>query len=191
MQRFAPPRKADPIARRAGTSPDRISPLQGRHAVKIGLLGFSKVGKTTLFNILTGAHVAVDKYASGRAEPNVGVVKVPEPRLDRLAAMFKPKKTTYAHVDFLDIQGLEKGEAKTLDLKEMRNVDAIAHVVRDGVDIAHLLQVECLRLPLLEPLDVEEVDVGVGGLLRLEHRRKAVEPRLRDLHHPDVRLGPA
>jgi len=98
--------------------------------VKIGLLGFSKVGKTTLFNILTGAHVTVDKYAAGRAEPNVGVAKVPEPRLDRLAAMFKPKKTTYAHVDFLDIQGLEKGEAKTLDLKEMRNVDAIAHVVR-------------------------------------------------------------
>src|SRR5437867_6557979 len=130
MQRFAPPCKADPSARRAGTSPDRISPLQGRHAVKIGLLGFSKVGKTTLFNILTGAHVTVDKYAAGRAEPNVGVAKVPEPRLDRLAAMFKPKKTTYAHVDFLDIQGLEKGEAKTLDLKEMRNVDAIAHVVR-------------------------------------------------------------
>src|SRR2546425_2203983 len=130
MQRFALPRKADRALRRRGTSPDRISPLQGRHAVKIGLLGFSKVGKTTLFNILTGAHVTVDKYAAGRAEPNVGVAKVPEPRLDRLAAMFKPKKTTYAHVDFLDIQGLEKGEAKTLDLKEMRNVDAIAHVVR-------------------------------------------------------------
>jgi GTP-binding protein YchF len=98
--------------------------------VKIGLLGFSKVGKTTLFNILTGAHAAVDRYAGGRAEPNVGVAKVPEPRLERLSAMFKPKKTTYAQVDFLDIQGLEKGEAKTLDLKEMRNVDAIAHVVR-------------------------------------------------------------
>src|SRR2546426_4456589 len=130
MQRFAPPRKADRVPRWRGASPDRISPLQGRHALKIGLLGFSKVGKTTLFNILTGAHVTVDKYAAGRAEPNVGVAKVPEPRLDRLSAMFKPKKTTYAHVDFLDIQGLEKGEAKTLDLKEMRNVDAIAHVVR-------------------------------------------------------------
>ena len=98
--------------------------------MKIGLLGFSKVGKTTLFNILTGAHAAVDKYAAGKAEPNVGVAKVPEPRLERLSAMFKPKKTTYAQVDFLDIHGLEKGEAKTLDLKEMRNVDAIAHVVR-------------------------------------------------------------
>ncbi len=98
--------------------------------MKIGLLGFSKVGKTTLFNILTGAHVAVEKYASGKAEPNVGVAKVPEPRLDRLSSMFKPKKTTHAHVDFLDIVGLQKGEAKSIDLKEMRNVDAIAHVVR-------------------------------------------------------------
>jgi len=98
--------------------------------VKIGLLGFSKVGKTTLFNILTGAHAAVDKYAARKAEPNVGVAKVPEPRLERLSAMCTQKKTTCAQVDFLDIQGLEKGEAKTLDLKEMRNVDAIAHVVR-------------------------------------------------------------
>jgi len=98
--------------------------------LKIGLLGFSKVGKTTLFNILTGAHVAVEKYASGKAEPNVGVAKVPEPRLDRLSSMFKPKKTTCAHVDFLDIVGLQKGEAKSIDLKDMRNVDAIAHVVR-------------------------------------------------------------
>jgi len=98
--------------------------------LKIGLLGFAKVGKTTLFNILTGAHVAVEKYASGKAEPNVGVAKVPEPRLDLLSSMFKPKKTTYAHVDFLDIVGLQKGEAKSIDLKELRNVDAIAHVVR-------------------------------------------------------------
>jgi len=94
------------------------------------MLGFSKVGKTTLFNILTGAHVAVDRFATGKVEPNVGVARVPEPRLDRLSAMFKPKKTTFAHVDFLDIQGLQKGEAASVDLKEMRGVDAIAHVVR-------------------------------------------------------------
>jgi GTP-binding protein YchF len=98
--------------------------------LKIGMLGFAKVGKTTLFNILTGAHVSVDRFASGKVEPNVGVAKVPEPRLDRLSAMFRPKKTTCAHVDFLDLQGLQKGEAKSVDLKEMRNVDAIAHVVR-------------------------------------------------------------
>ncbi|MGH9750941.1 MAG: redox-regulated ATPase YchF [Candidatus Polarisedimenticolia bacterium] len=99
--------------------------------MRFGLLGFPRVGKTTLFNILTGAHVAVDRYAAGKAQPNVGVARVPEPRVDRLAAMFHPKKTTWAHIDFLDVHGLEKGEAKeSVDLKEMRNVDAIAHVVR-------------------------------------------------------------
>src|SRR5213593_3555983 len=94
------------------------------------MLGYPKVGKTTLFNILTGAHVAVDRFATGKSEPNVGVAKVPEPRLDRLSVLFKPKKTTSAHVDFLDIQGLQKGETASVDLKEMRNVDAIGHVVR-------------------------------------------------------------
>jgi GTP-binding protein YchF len=103
--------------------------------MKFGLLGFPKVGKTTLFNLLTGAHVAVDKYAAGKVQPNIGVARVPEPRLDRLSGMFNPKKTTYAHFDLLDIQGLQKGEAKdSLSLQEMRNADAIAHVVRGFVD---------------------------------------------------------
>jgi hypothetical protein len=103
--------------------------------MKFGLLGFPKVGKTTLFNLLTGAHVAVDKYAAGKLQPNIGVARVPEPRLDRLTGMFNPRKTTYAHFDLLDIQGLQKGEAKdSLSLQEMRNVDAIAHVVRGFVD---------------------------------------------------------
>jgi GTP-binding protein YchF len=102
-----------------------------RGAMKFGFLGFPKVGKTTLFNILTGARISVDKYATGRSQPNIGVTQVPEPRLEELARLFKPKKTTCTHIDFLDIQGLQKGEAKdSLYLQEMRNVDAIAHVVR-------------------------------------------------------------
>ncbi|MFQ5876571.1 MAG: redox-regulated ATPase YchF [Acidobacteriota bacterium] len=108
--------------------------------MRFGLLGFPKVGKTTLFNILTGTHIAVDKYAPRASQPNVGVALVPEPRLERLAAIFRPKKTTCPHVDFLDVQGLHRGEAKdSLYLKEMRNVDAIAHVVRAFRDpeIAH------------------------------------------------------
>jgi len=99
--------------------------------LKIGLLGFPKVGKTSLFNILTGSHLEVEKFSTGKAEPHLGIARVPDPRLDRLAAMFKPRKVTPAVVEYLDIQGLAKGEAKDpLFLREMRNVDAIAHVVR-------------------------------------------------------------
>jgi GTP-binding protein YchF len=98
--------------------------------MKFGLLGFPKVGKTSLFNILTGADVAVDKYG-GRGQTNIGVAKVIDPRIDRLAAMFKPRKTTFAHFDLVDVLGVQKGEsAQSVSLAEMRNVDAIAHVVR-------------------------------------------------------------
>jgi GTP-binding protein YchF len=103
--------------------------------VKIGLLGFPKVGKTSLFNILTGSHLEVEKFSTGKAEPHLGIAKVPDARLERLAAMFKPRKLTPAMVEYLDIQGLAKGEAKDpLFLREMRNVDAIAHVVRAFAD---------------------------------------------------------
>ena len=96
--------------------------------MKFGLLGFPKVGKTSLFNILTGAAVAVDKYATGRSQPNIGVAKVVDPRVDRLASIFRPKKVTYAQFDFLDVQGIQKGEGRqSVSLAEMRNVDAVAH----------------------------------------------------------------
>jgi ribosome-binding ATPase len=99
--------------------------------LKIGLLGFPKVGKTSLFNILTGSELEVEKFSTGKAEPHIGVARVPDARLERLATMFKPKKVTPALVEYLDIQGLAKGEAQDpLFLREMRNVDAIAHVVR-------------------------------------------------------------
>jgi len=98
--------------------------------MKFGLLGFPRVGKTSLFNILTGADVAVDKYG-GRGQTNIGVARVADPRIDRLAVMYKPKKTTYAHFDLVDVLGVQKGEAaQSVSLAEMRNVDAIAHVVR-------------------------------------------------------------
>ena len=103
--------------------------------MKIGLLGFPKVGKTSLFNILTGSSLQVEKYSAGKAEPHLGIARIPDARLDRLAAMFRPRKVTPAQVEYLDIQGLAKGEAKDpLFLREMRNVDAIAHVVRAFVD---------------------------------------------------------
>ena len=99
--------------------------------MRFGLLGFPKVGKSSLFNILTGAQVAIDKFATGAAGSHLGVAKVVDARVDSLARLYKPKKTTYAQFEFLDVQGVQKGEAtESVSLKDMRNVDAIAHVVR-------------------------------------------------------------
>ena len=156
------------------------------------MLGYPKVGKTTLFNILTGAHVAVDRFATGKSEPNVGVAKVPEPRLDRLSVLFKPKRTTFAHVDFLDIQGLQKGDASSVDLKEMRNVDAIAHVVRAFRDeaIPHSEgPIEPRRdIATLETeLMLADLEVAQRRLERLELNIKKAKNKEDELELPVVR----
>src|SRR5215475_2941392 len=98
--------------------------------MKIGLIGLAKSGKTTVFNLLTGSSVATARYDSGRAELHTGVARVPDPRVDRLAALFKPKKTTFATFEVVDLAGIAKGERAGLDTKEFRNADALLHVVR-------------------------------------------------------------
>ena len=161
--------------------------------MRFGLLGFPKVGKTTLFNILTGSRIAVDKYASGKTEPRIGVASVAEARLDRLATMFKPRKTTYAQVDFLDVQGLQKGEAKdSLFLREMRNVDAIAHVVRafDDPEISHsegsidpARDIETMEMELI----LADLEVAQRRLERLELNLKKAKAKEDEAELPVIR----
>src|SRR5881409_3252605 len=109
--------------------------------MRVGIFGFPKVGKTTLYNTLTGSSVPTDAYAAGKPETNIGVASVPDARLDRLSAMFRPKKTTHAKVEYLDIVGVEKGEASKGEtfLTELKNVDALLHVVRafDEANLPH------------------------------------------------------
>jgi len=98
--------------------------------MKIGLIGLPKSGKTTLFNLLTGASVATSRYETGRAEMHTGIARVPDERVDRLSGLFNPKKTTYATFDVVDLAGIQKGERASLDTKEFRNADALLHVAR-------------------------------------------------------------
>jgi len=98
--------------------------------MKIGLVGLPKSGKTTLFNLLTGARVATSRYDTGRVELHTGVARVPDARADRLRDLFKPKKTTYATFEVVDLAGLAKGERAGLETKEFRGADALLHVVR-------------------------------------------------------------
>lgn len=103
--------------------------------LKIGIVGLGQVGKTTLFRILTHAHGS--GLSSGKQEAHVGVVRVPEPRLDRLTQMYHPKKTVYASIEYVDTPGSVIEIARTgSQMASLREMDALAHVVRafdDGV----------------------------------------------------------
>src|SRR5205807_2010831 len=113
--------------------------------LSIGIVGLPNVGKSTLFNALSGASVLAANYPFATKDPNVGVVAVPDERLDKLAALYRPKKTTHAALEFVDIAGLVKGASQgeglgNQFLANIREVDAIAHVLRcfADPDVAHV-----------------------------------------------------
>jgi hypothetical protein len=104
-------------------------------SLKCGIVGLPNVGKSTLFNALTKAGIAAENYPFCTIDPNVGIVEVPDPRLERIAAIAKPQKVIAAVVEFVDIAGLVAGASKgeglgNQFLANIRECDAIAHVVR-------------------------------------------------------------
>ena len=113
--------------------------------MKLGIVGLPNVGKSTLFNAITNAGAQSANYPFCTIEPNVGVVAVPDKRLDALAKMYEPEKFTPASIEFVDIAGLVKGASKgeglgNKFLANIREVDAVIHVVRcfENDDIVHV-----------------------------------------------------
>ena len=144
--------------------------------MKTGIIGLPQVGKTSLFKILTKAKLEERGYSNPR-EAHIGVARVPDERLDKLSALYSPRKTTYATVEFVDVAAIGQEALKeTAFLTSLRNVDALIHVLRAFEDesIPHIGPIDPLR-------DIKNVefDLMISDLTQVEKRLERVEKDLK------------
>ena len=144
--------------------------------MKTGIIGLPQVGKTSLFKILTKAKLEEKGYSNPREE-HIGVARVPDQRLDKLSALYSPKKTTYATVEYVDVAAIGQEALKeTAFLTSLRNVDALIHELRafENDAIPHVGPIDPLR-------DIKNVefDLMISDLTQVEKRLERLEKDLK------------
>jgi hypothetical protein len=152
--------------------------------MNLTLFGYPKTGKTTLFNLLTGARIEVKAYENGKKEPHLRTCQVPDPRLEKIAALYPEKKKIQATVDFIDLGGISYGEIKTSAyLNYLRKADSLVHVVRGFLDpqIPHPKG----RVNPKEDILYMEEELILSDLVSIESRLEKLEKELKRSKDPE------
>jgi len=159
--------------------------------IKCGIVGLPNVGKSTLFNALTQAGIQAENYPFCTIDPNVGIVEVPDPRLDALAKIVSPEKIVPTTIEFVDIAGLVAGAAQgeglgNKFLSHIREVDAIAHVVRCFVDenIIHVAN----KISPAADIEVINTELALADLDAVEKAIHRAEKGAKGGNKDDIKL---
>jgi GTP-binding protein YchF len=163
--------------------------------MKVGIVGLPQVGKTTIFRLLTQGRVDTSSWGSGR-DAHIGIAYVPDSRVDRLAEIVMPKKTTYATIEYVDLPGLSRGEGKaalegqTKDmsayLSSLKNIDTLLHVVR-GFEDPNLPHVEGSVDPLRD-IGLFELEMIFSDLAIVEKRLERLVKDLKKAKSPELEM---
>lgn len=157
-------------------------------ALKAGIIGLPNVGKSTLFNAITKKNILAANYPFATIDPNVGIVVVPDKRLDKLNEMYKPERLIPTQYEFIDIAGLVKGASKgeglgNKFLSHIREVDAIVHVIRCFED-KNIIHVEGEVDPLRD-IDIINIELIMSDLEIIENRISKIEKKAHTTNNKD------